>query len=274
MNFGYTIENFDINLNPENLIETAKLLEVAGFESLWTVDHIMQPKGGHIPLYDTISEVIVTLSFLGGYTKKIKLGVSALVLPIRNPIIIAKQLATLDYLTNGRMLIVFVGGWNEGEFNFLGKDFKNRGTIFDEYIQVVKTLWMGKTEFKGDFYQFKNANFKPIREDLPNKPILIGGYVRSAIERSILYGDGWHPGAMSGKEIEETIRPFRNQIGQKNFQLSVHSFISKNTNIEEFVNEYAEHGISRIVFDTTRSDIPPDERKDFLIKLSDFVKNY
>ena len=81
MRFGYTIENFDINLNPENLIETVGLLEVSGFESLWTVDHIMQPKGARLPLYDTISEVIVTLSFLGAYTKKIKLGVSALVLP-------------------------------------------------------------------------------------------------------------------------------------------------------------------------------------------------
>ncbi|UCC19224.1 MAG: LLM class flavin-dependent oxidoreductase [Promethearchaeota archaeon] len=274
MKFGYTLENFDVNLNPENLIDTVKLLELSGFESVWTVDHIMQPKGGHIPQYDKISEVIVTLSFLGGKTNKIKLGVSALVLPIRNPILLAKQLATLDYLTNGRMLIVFVGGWNEGEFKFLGKDFKNRGKIFDEYIQIVKTLWMGKSDFDGSFYQFKNASFKPIRDDLKNKPILIGGYVKSAIERAIHYGDGWHPGAMTGKEMEETIEPFRNQIGKKSFQLSVHSFISKNTDIEKFVNEYAEHGISRIIFDTTRTDIPPIERKDFLIKLCDFVKNY
>lgn len=274
MKFGYAIENFDINLSPENLIETAKLLEDSGFESLWTVDHIMQPKGGHLPLYDTISEVMITLSFLGGHTKKIKLGVSALVLPIRNPIVIAKQLATLDYLTGGRMIIVFVGGWNEGEFTFLGQDFKNRGRIFDEYIQIIKALWTGKSEFKGYFYQFENASFKPIRDDLHNKPILLGGYAKPAIERAIRYGNGWHPGAMSGKEMEDAITHFKDQIGQKNFQLSVHSFISKNTNIPEFVQEYAEYGISRIVFDTTRTDIPPIERKKYLSKLCDFVKNY
>ncbi|MFW9772447.1 MAG: LLM class flavin-dependent oxidoreductase [Promethearchaeota archaeon] len=274
MKFGYAIENFDVNLSPKNLIQTAKLLEDSSFESLWTVDHIMQPKGGHLPLYDTISEVIVTLSFLGSYTKKIKLGVSALVLPIRNPVIVAKQLATLDYLTNGRMMIVFVGGWNEGEFSFLGKQFKNRGKIFDEYIQIVKNLWMGKSEFKGVYYQFKNASFKPIRDDLQNKPILIGGYVKPAIERAICFGDGWHPGALSGKEMEEKIAPFKDQIKHKNFQLSVHSFVSKNTNISEFVDEYANHGISRIVFDITRTDIPPNERKNYLRKLCDFVKNY
>ena len=74
--------------------------------------------------------------------------------------------------------------------------------------------------------------------------------------------------------MEETLAPFKTQIGNKCYQLSVHSFISKNTNIEECVNEYAEHGISRVVFDTTRSDIPAYARKDFLIKLCDFVKNY
>ncbi len=74
--------------------------------------------------------------------------------------------------------------------------------------------------------------------------------------------------------MKETIAPFRNQIGEKSFQLSVHSFVSKNANIEEFVNDYERHGISRIVFDTTRSDILPHERKDFLTKLCDFVKNY
>ena len=74
--------------------------------------------------------------------------------------------------------------------------------------------------------------------------------------------------------MEDAITPFKDQIGQKNFQLSVHSFISKNTNIPEFVQEYAEYGISRIVFDTTRTDIPPIERKKYLSKLCDFVKNY
>ena len=129
MQFGLTLENFDANLSPQALIETANLAEECGFESLWTVDHVMQRMGGKLSLYDKIAEVIVVLAFLSGHTENIKLGVSTFVLPLRNPILAAKQLATLDYLTNGRVVMTFGAGWNYDEFAFLGMDFRNRGEL-------------------------------------------------------------------------------------------------------------------------------------------------
>lgn len=274
MNFGFVIENFDVNLDPNKLINIAKMVENSGFESIWTVDHVMQPIGGRNPIYDRISEVLVTLAFLAGLTKKIKLGVSTLVLPLRHPVMAAKQLATLDYLTNGRLVITFGVGWNEKEFSFLGKKFRNRGRRFDEALQIVRALWNGETSYFGKYYSFENASFHPIRKEIAELPLIIAGSAPYALPRALKYGDGWHPNRMSGKEMTEALIPFKDELKDKNFVLSVHTFIYKNTDLEEIVNEYKECGISRVVFDLTRTDIKIEERPEFFNKLCDFVKNY
>ncbi|MFX0170427.1 MAG: TIGR03619 family F420-dependent LLM class oxidoreductase [Candidatus Hodarchaeota archaeon] len=274
MNFGFTIENFDVNLDPDKLKNTAMVGENSGFESIWTVDHVMQAIGGHIPIYDRISEVLVTLSFLAGFTKKIKLGISTFVLPLRHPVMAAKQLATLDYLTKGRLVITFGAGWNEEEFSFLGSNFTNRGKRFDEALQVVKALWSGKTFFDGRYYNFKNASFHPIRKELANLPLIIAGRAPYAIPRALKYGDGWHPSDLSANEITKALTPFEDELEDRPFILSVHKFIFKETDLEKVVQEYRECGISRIVFDLTRTDIKNEERPEYFQKLCDFVKNY
>ena len=146
MKFGYVIENFGDNLSKNKLLRTAVMAEKGGFESVWTVDHIMQPNETGLTIYDNtttaiynnIAEPLTTISFLAGYTSTIKFGVSTLILPIRNPIIIAKQLATLDYLTEGRIVMTFGAGWNEKEFGFLNKEFKKRGSVFRESLQRIQ----------------------------------------------------------------------------------------------------------------------------------------
>jgi probable F420-dependent oxidoreductase len=274
MNFGFAIENFDVNLDPDKLINTATMVESSGFESIWTVDHVMQSIGGHNPIYDRISEVLVTLTFLAGFTKKVKLGVSTLVLPLRHPVMAAKQLATLDYLTKGRLVITFGAGWNEEEFSFLGKNFRNRGKRFDEALQIVRALWNGKTSYFGKYYSFENASFHPIRKELAELPLIIAGEAPYALPRALKYGDGWHPIDLSGKEMTEALAPFKDEFKDRRFILSVHKFIFKDTDLEKVVHEYKECGISRIVFDLTRTDIKIEERPEFLEKLCDFIKNY
>ena len=274
MKFGLTLENFGANLSPKKLIETAKKAEESGFESFWTVDHVMQQSGGHMVLYDNISEVIITLAFLAGYTEKIKLGVSTLVLPLRNPIVVAKQLATLDYLTNERMVMTFGAGWNSDEFNNIGMDFKNRGKRFNESIEVVKALWRGERSFGGTLYQFENASFLPVTKGLSKQPIIIAGNSEFALKRAIKQGDGWHPAAVTGKEIAEQIAPYLDEIGNRDFQLSVHVLLQERDDLEKMVNEYIDYGISRIVFDYTRGDIKPQDREKYLEQLCEYVRNY
>jgi alkanesulfonate monooxygenase SsuD/methylene tetrahydromethanopterin reductase-like flavin-dependent oxidoreductase (luciferase family) len=234
----------------------------------------MQPQECKLPIYNNIAEVIVTLSYLAGQTKKIKLCISTLVLPLRNPILVAKQLATLDYLTEGRIVITFGAGWNEGEFEFLNQNFKNRGRRFNECLAVVRSLWRDETSFHGEFFMFEKASFYPLRPDLAYLPIFVAGNTKYAIKRAVEFGDGWHPAVITGKEIRKALKPYQSQLNNKKFQLSVHVFINKNASLEMMVNEYEEHGISKIVFDLSRGDIKPRKRDEYFRHLCKFVSSY
>jgi probable F420-dependent oxidoreductase len=246
MKLGYCIENFDTHLSPEKLIETAQQLEDNGFHSIWTTDHILQQRNGPLPIYDSIAEAITTLSFLSGHTKSIKLGVSTLVLPIREPILVAKQLATLDYLTNGRLVTSFGAGWNEKEFEFLGAKFSDRGKRFDEALQLIRGLWMGSKTFNGKYYQFEDASFRPVREDLKTIPILIAGNSKHALNRAIKHGDGWHPGGgISGLEVKRKLEDV------------------EEGDVTPILDEYEDNGVTGIVFDISRIKSKDDHQKRF-----------
>ncbi len=282
MKFGYTIENFDENLDRDYLIKTAKIAEQSGFESLWTVDHIMQSneKGLTIygdtttALYNNIAEPLTTIAFLAGHTNKIMFGISTLILPIRNPIIVAKQLSSLDFLTNGRVVMTFGAGWNEKEFGFLGENFKKRGSKLREGLQIIRALWNGETSFEGKYYQFQDVCFKPLRLELSRLPLIVAGTSDYMIETAIKYGDGLHPAGATGKEIQEILAPHKDELEDREFFLSVHVDIYKNTDLDALITEYEENGIHRVILDLSRGDIEPKERIEFLGKLGDFVRNF
>lgn len=282
MKFGYTLENFDVNLERDYLINTAKISEEAGFESLWTVDHIMQAdeKGLTIfddtttSLYNNIAEPLTTIAFLAGHTNTIKFGVSTLVLPIRNPIIVAKQIATLDYLTKGRIVMTFGAGWNESEFSFLGENYKKRGSKLREGLQIIRNLWSGETTFEGKYYQFQNVSFKPLRSELSKLPLIVAGTSDYMIETAIEYGDGLHPAGASGQEIKQMLAPYKDQLEDRDFYLSVHVDVYRDTEFEELINEYEENGINRVIIDLSRGDVKPEERIEFLEQIGDYVRNF
>ncbi|MHA2168694.1 MAG: TIGR03619 family F420-dependent LLM class oxidoreductase [Candidatus Kariarchaeaceae archaeon] len=260
MKLGYCIENFDTHLSPDKLIETAQQLEDSGFHSIWTTDHVLQQRDGPLPIYDSIAEAITTLAFLSGYTKSIKLGVSTLVLPIREPILVAKQLATLDYLTNGRLVASFGAGWNEKEFEFLGQEFNDRGKRFDEALQLIRGLWTGSKTFKGKYYQFEDASFKPIREDLKTIPILIAGNSKYALNRAINLGDGWHPGGgISGLEVK---RKLEEAEISSSFEVWVRKGMPEG-DITPILDEYENNGVTGIVVDISRIKSKEDHQKRF-----------
>jgi len=282
MKFGYTIENFDTNLRREYIVKTAQLAEKVGFESLWTVDHVMQADEKGLPIYDqtttaiynNITEPLATIAFLAGHTSSIKFGVSTLVLPIRNPIIVAKQLASLDFLTNGRIVMTFGAGWNKKEFGFLGENFTKRGSKLRESLQIIRTLWNGETSFRGKYYQFQDISFKPLRPELTELPIIVAGTSDYMIETAIKYGDGLHPAGATGKEIQKIISPYKEQLEKRKFFLSVHVDIHRNTDIETLIGEYEEYGIDRIVFDFSRGDIKAEERREAMVQLAEYITKF
>jgi probable F420-dependent oxidoreductase len=140
-------------------------------------------------------ETLTTMSFLAGATKRIRFVTSVMIAPYRNPIITAKMLASLDVLSNGRVIVGLGVGWMKEEFDNLGTPpFAERGRVTDEYIRAFRELWSNEQPtFKGQFCNFSDIVFLPQPVQKPGIPIWIGGHSKQAIRRAARLGDGWHP---------------------------------------------------------------------------------
>jgi probable F420-dependent oxidoreductase len=143
--------------------------------------------------YGQLLEPFVTLAYVAARTQRLKVGTSCLVLPQRNPILVAKQAASLDAFSGGRVMLGLGVGWAEKEFGYLNAGFKQRGRVMDESIRLMKALWKEDViHFDGEFFHVEDALFlpKPVRRDIP---VWIGGNGPLAVRRALKLGDGWHP---------------------------------------------------------------------------------
>ena len=181
----------------------AAMLESAGFESIWTSDHVVFPHevrskypfaaDGRITwkVEADYLEPVVVLSAMTSITTTAELGTSVLILPMRNPILFAKQAACIDVLSGGRLVLGVGVGWLREEFEALGADFKSRGAVLDEWLTIARRCWTGTVEpFEGRFYKLPEAIYvrpTPIRRP----PVLIGGMSRNALDRAGRLADGW-----------------------------------------------------------------------------------
>jgi probable F420-dependent oxidoreductase len=209
MQFGVSIPNFGRLGTRETVVSLAQQAEALGYDSIWTTDHVMMAKGQEEP-YGQILEALTTLTYLAALTNRVRLGVSVIVLPQRNPIVVAKQMATLDHLSGGRLIVGLGAGWNEREFQFLGADFLNRGQRLNEYIQVFRELWTSsEPRFEGRYVQFSDALFAP-RPAQPNgPPIWIGGGSSAALRRTAQLADGWHSNRATPASFVESMQRIR-----------------------------------------------------------------
>ena len=192
MKFGYILPNYGDKIGANELLEIARTCEEEGFDSVWATDHVIMPKELKEP-YGQLLEPLITLAFVAAGTKKLRVGTSCIVLPQRNPILVAKQAAALDVFSGGRVILGFGSGWAEKEFAYLNADFARRGKVMDESIRLMRALWRDDAvNFQGDFFRIKDALFfpKPVRKEIP---VWIGGNGGTAIRRTIRLGDGWHP---------------------------------------------------------------------------------
>jgi probable F420-dependent oxidoreductase len=192
MKFGYILPNYGDKISGEELLEVSSVCEEVGFDSVWATDHIIMPTELREP-YGQLIEPLVLLSYIGARCEKVKLGTSCIVLPQRNPILVAKQAAALDVLSKGRVILGFGAGWVEKEFGFLNADFRRRGKVMDESIALMRKLWKDDVvSFEGRLFRVREALFlpKPVRGDIP---VWIGGNGPVSVERVVKLGDGWHP---------------------------------------------------------------------------------
>ena len=209
MRFGVCIPNYGDMATLQSIRKVAVESERLGYDSIWATDHILfQPMVGEP--YHRIFESLTTLAYLASLTKRIKLGVSSLIVPMRNPILVSKQLATIDVLSGGRLIVAVAAGWNEREFSELGSDFHDRGRRLDDSIELLRALWSGKANFHADHIpqNFREPSFEP-RPIQKKLTILIGGNSEAAMKRAVVSGDGWHPVGFDPSLSRELVERFR-----------------------------------------------------------------
>ncbi len=193
MKVGVNLLNFGPGANPTHLLAWAKVIESLGYHSLMICDHVaITPELSQRypePFYDPFT----TLAWLAGQTERVSLGTTVIVLPYRNPVLMARLGANIDQISGGRFIFGVGVGGNEREFQTLGVPFHQRGAISTEYLDVILTLWTGtKVSYKGRFVSFTDISSpKPLQT--PHPPIWVGGSSDAAIKRAVAVGDGWHP---------------------------------------------------------------------------------
>ena len=193
------------NIDIDNQLKIAIKAEQLGFKSVWASDHIIIPQEWKGRFSDIFPDPFIMLTAISQNTSKITLGTSAIILPYRNPIIVAKMLSTLDNLCNGRLICTVAPGWMKEEFDILGVPYEGRIPKTEEFIKILKNLWSENPDpFEGEFYSFKNVSFqpKPMQDKLQ---IWMGGNADGAIQRAVDYADGWQPIWFSPEELKNKI---------------------------------------------------------------------
>ncbi|MCC6175283.1 MAG: LLM class F420-dependent oxidoreductase [Chloroflexi bacterium] len=208
MKIGVHLANGGVWATPETIVGLAERAEALGLDSVWVSDHVVVPSAIESPYpygppatfspeaSQNYFEPFGVLAYVAGRTRRIELGTTVLVLPQRQPLLVAKQWATLDALSGGRTILGIGAGWMREEFIALGADtFDRRGPATDEALAILRAAWSEAPEiaFAGTVYQFEpiRALPKPARPGGP--PIWIGGHGRRSIRRAAELGDGWHP---------------------------------------------------------------------------------
>src|SRR5277367_168232 len=203
---------------PELLATIGREAEDCGFSCLWVGEHVVlfeeyassypYANDGKIPAPpgSGLLEPLTTLSFLAAHTRTVRLGTAMVLLPQRNPVYTAKEVATLDWLSNGRVDFGIGVGWLEEEFKAVNVPWPQRGRRTDEYLEVLTTLWCDETSaYEGEFYSLDPCRMYPKPVQHPHPPITVGGESEAALRRAARAGRGWHTFNRSPDQLAEPL---------------------------------------------------------------------
>ena len=226
MQFGMLFANIGPFGRPEFAAELGQICEDTGIESIWTVEHVIVPDGyaseypyskdGKMPGGNTapIPDPLVWLTWVGAHTTTLRLATGILILPQRNPVVLAKEVATLDSLTGGRVTLGIGVGWLEEEFDAIGVPFSERAARTDECVAVMRALWAGEAvDFDGEFTTLRAANSFPHPKQ-PSVPIVVGGHTLAAARRAGRLGDGFFPGKGNWAEQRDAMEAAARNAGR------------------------------------------------------------
>ena len=207
MRFGYSIPSNQGFEDVHELVQLAISAEQHNFDSVWTSEHLFHSsyiaeRLGNRPYF----EPLTMLTAIAATTEKVRLGTSVLVLPWHDPARLAKTVATLDHLSNGRVDLGIGVAITEDEFENLGVDFKSRGRRTNDALGALKALWTEETPtFASEFYNYAGLKFSPKPKQNPHPPLLIGGGSGAALRRTARFGNGWHALRRSPNQIRTAL---------------------------------------------------------------------
>jgi probable F420-dependent oxidoreductase len=301
MRFGVHLAGSGPFATPDRIGQLAARAEALGFDSVWVSDHVVIPTDwtseypygppGTFTLESSRNyfEPLITLAWVAGATRRVRIGTSVLVVPLRNPVLAAKQLATLDALSSGRLILGIGVGWLQEEFEALGNPyFHQRGALTDEYIRLFKELWSGQpTSFEGRFYHLRSVVAEPGPAQKPGPPIWVGGHGERALQRVIEIGDAWATiridveafsrgaerlrqlAAEHGRPVPELTARCNLGPGQPVANTSDSDLFGEPDDIAAKLNRYAEAGCVETIFDL----YPRDSTEGMLETLERFASD-
>ena len=239
----------------------AKKAEELGFESIWYAEHPAVPvesdspfpaTGGEIPwTYSHFTDPYIALARASGATSTIKLGTGITLVPERNPLLLAKEIATLDRFSGGRFLFGIGTGWLREETEIFGGDFEHRWTQTREALEVMKELWTkDEAEYHGKYFNFPPVKSYPKPAQQPHPPIIIGGMARNVLRRIVSHADGWLPNRVTPAEVEDSRRrldAMAAEVGRdpKSITISVYGQPADGDLVQSYLNAGADRVVVR-----------------------------
>lgn len=202
MDFGICVPHYGKAFEIGRILDIARRAETLGFDSVWVTDHIIVPRSMTIIYRDNMLEPLALLSHLAAVLTRARLGTSVLILPYRSPIVVAKMLATIDQLSQGRVIMGAGAGWMEEEFAALNAPFKERGDFSDECLRIIRDAWRQKTvSIQGKFHHYDEMQTSPEPAQPGGPPIWVGGNSARSRRRVAELGDGWHASGLLASDM-------------------------------------------------------------------------
>ena len=260
MKFGLMFANAGPWSLPDNAAAMAAAADEFGIESLWTVEHVVVPKdyssqypyssSGRMPGPEEtpIPDPLIWLSWMAARTTTVRLCTGILILPQRSPVVLAKEVATLDVLSGGRVTLGVGVGWLEEEFDAIGVPFAERGPRTDEAIDALRILWTEpEPTYKGRFYRFEAAKSYPHPAQAGGVPIVVGGHTKAAARRAGRLGDGFFPARASIDELTVLLAEMRRAAEEAARDADRIEITAGGALDPDGIRRYADLGVSRMI---------------------------
>jgi probable F420-dependent oxidoreductase len=249
MQLGIRLPHIGRKASGDSIRRAAIQAEELGFDDVWVSEHIIIPRNSSYPPSANFWDPVLTLTWAAAATKRVRLGTSVLVLPLRHPLPLAKELATLQNLSGGRLILGGGVGWLEGEFDALGVPFSERGRRMDEGIAMMRAVWsQDPVTFEPTWILAKIEAMRSHPQPIVPIPIWIGGSSDAAIRRALRM-DGWHGSRVSVEQAAATVKRLRANRPDEMFTISLRVTCSAHTvgDMRNTLREYRDAGIQHVM---------------------------